>query len=264
MLIASYSNDFIGTLFSTFTSYIQRYRMYKGLPEEFKFLFSQRDELTLSDYRMKESISHGENSWNRTPIPTELKNICFWFREWKESFPSHRLERMQNIRVIPDFLTEEEIQLILTHSSGTNEYFSNENRNRNILKFSNSLEAERLARRACEALDIPYENIEGDMQIFTQYKGGQTFLHTDSIFEDVQGRRIASILFYLNDDFTGSYIDFPYIGTRIAPQKGMMIAYPLINEFNEQDVRYSHSASVLCSGVKHMSYFSLKEHPLNK
>ena len=39
MMVASHSDDFIGTICSTFTSYINRMRMYNGKKEEFKFLF---------------------------------------------------------------------------------------------------------------------------------------------------------------------------------------------------------------------------------
>lgn len=43
----------------------------------------------------------------------------------------------------------------------------------------------------------------------------------------------------------------------------MMITYPLINEWNEQDKRWSHSASVITKGTKVMCYFSIKEKPRN-
>ena len=47
LLLASYSENFVGTMLSTFTSFIQRYRLYKGKVEEFKFLYPQKDSIRL-------------------------------------------------------------------------------------------------------------------------------------------------------------------------------------------------------------------------
>lgn len=259
MLVSSHSNDFVGSMFSTFTGYIQRYRMYNGLKEDFKYLYSQRDNLKLVNNRIPED-SFGENTWNRNKLPDDLKQIAFWFREWQESYYQNSLPQI--IKAVPDFVDEETINYIMSKATST-EYFQRENRNRTVLDNINDPIINKLVKDACKVLNYNYDNIEYGLQVFTQYKGGETFLHTDSVFEDVQGKRIASVLFYLNDDFEGSYIDFPYIGIRIVPKKGMMITYPLINEWNEQDKRWSHSASVITKGTKVMCYFSIKEKPRN-
>lgn len=258
MLVASHSSDFIGTMYSTFTSYIQRYRMYNGYREDFKFLYSQDKDVSLVNGRFKES-SFGENTWNRISLSSKLKSICFWFREWQESYYQPSLK--QQIRTVPDFVSEEEIQFIISQLND-NEFFERENRNRTVLDTQSGI-LNGLVRRACKELGYDYDCVEHGLQVFKQYKDGQTFLHTDSVFEDEQGKRIASVLFYLNEDFKGSYIDFPYVGIRISPNAGTMITYPLINEWNEQDVKWSHSASVITKGYKIMSYFSIKQYSKN-
>lgn len=255
LLVASYSDDFIGTMFSTFTSYIQRYRMYNGLTEDFKFLYSQKEDVLLYNNRFKES-SFGENTWNRITINDSLRQICFWFREWQESYYQKSLK--QQVRLVPDFVDEETTKYIISKLS-TNEFFERENRNRTVLDTENDLVIKNLVVKACEELGYNPNQVEYGLQVFKQYKGGETFLHTDSVFEDERGKRIASILFYLNDEFEGSYIDFPYIGVKVKPKKGTMITYPLLNEWNEQDLRWSHSASVITKGYKIMSYFSIKQ-----
>ena len=80
LIIASYSTTFIGTLLSTYTSYIQRYRMYNFKNEQFKFLYSQRQDLILE----KGMIPKGEYSWSN--LPDSLRNIAFWISEYKESY----------------------------------------------------------------------------------------------------------------------------------------------------------------------------------
>lgn len=253
LLVASYSSDFIGTMLSTYTAYIQRYRMYNGLKEEFKYLYSQSHNIKLINNKFKEN-SFGTNTWNRIDLH-ELKPICFWFREWQESYYKNSLK--QELKIVPNFIKQQEIDFILSQLNDT-EYFARENRNRTVLNTQEGILKD-LIQRACIHLNLNYNNVEHGLQVFKQYKGGETFLHTDSIYEDAKGKRVTSVLFYLNDDFTGSYIDFPYLGVRISPSKGTMINYPLINEWNEQDILWSHSASVITKGYKVMAYFSVKE-----
>ena len=261
LLIASHSSKFIGTLFSTFTSYIQRYRKYNNLKEEFVFLYSQRDDLQLEKGKFKES-SFGEHTWNRVTIPDSLKQINFWFREWQECYKEQQSDIMQSISVHPNFLTKEECNYVIAKAQELKpEFYERENRNRLTIHVNNDTVIKSIIERACTRLGYNYNHVEPSMQIFTQYEGGQTFSHTDSLYEDYQGKRISSILFYLNQDFDGSYIDFPYIGTRIKPQTGMMFAYPLVNEYNEQDKLWTHSATLITRGTKYMMYFSLKQKP---
>lgn len=82
LIIASYSANFIGTLFSTFTSYIQRYRMYNFREEKFKFLYSQRDDLMLRNGEIQKT--NNTYSWNQ--LPYSLKDIAFWICEYQECY----------------------------------------------------------------------------------------------------------------------------------------------------------------------------------
>jgi hypothetical protein len=264
LLIASNSKEFVGTLYSTYTAYIQRYRLYRGLDEKFKYAYSQKKDLTLVNNRMK-SGSFGEHTWNRCNLSEELRAISFWFREWEECYPVSRGTAQQSVRLFPDFLTNEECQYFINKMRfDEKEFYSNEKRNRTTFQIDNDPKLKVIVEKACKLLGYDYNNIENSFQLFAQYEGGQTYSHVDSVHEDYQGKRIASILFYLNDDFDGSYIDFAYLGVRVKPKAGTMIAYPLLNEFNEQDKRWTHAASLITKGTKYMCYFSLKERPFKQ
>jgi hypothetical protein len=80
MIVASYSANFIGTLKSTFSAVIQRMRKQNGFTEDYKFLYSQDDNLILENGKMLEKV--GKYAWNKVYLPQNLKEINFWIREW--------------------------------------------------------------------------------------------------------------------------------------------------------------------------------------
>lgn len=82
LIIASYSTIFIGTLFSTYTSYIQRYRMYNFKDEKFQFLYSQREDLILNKGQILKQSNY--YSWNL--LPNSLKDMAFWISEYEECY----------------------------------------------------------------------------------------------------------------------------------------------------------------------------------
>jgi len=84
-LVASQSDIFLGTMFSTFTGYIQRKRLLNGKDRDFLYLYNQRpDCLAFRDGRILESRTAGP-TWERIRMSEELKSISFWWREWPES-----------------------------------------------------------------------------------------------------------------------------------------------------------------------------------
>lgn len=245
LLVASYSDNFKGTLLSTFTSYIQRYRKYNNLKEDFIYLYKQKDE----DFTEQ---SFGEYKWNRVNNGI-FKDSCFWYREWDNCYYNNKTSE---ITIVPDFLTNFEINK-LTSNLQDNEYFQNENRNRTVI---NKLEVKDLVEKICLKLNLNYNNIEEGIQVFKQLEGGQTFLHTDSVYKNETGKqRTRSVLLYLNEDFKGSVIEFPTLGISIPAKKGLMISYPLLDEWNRQDIRMAHQTSLITEGYKVMAYLSIME-----
>lgn len=99
-LVAARARDFVGTMTSTFTSLIQRWRGTAGLDERFKFLWNElpaaaavlergrtpiNDEIPMRpDGTMIEQYE-GPYSWNR--FDPRLNSA--WMREWPESFVGH-------------------------------------------------------------------------------------------------------------------------------------------------------------------------------
>jgi hypothetical protein len=90
-LIASQSDIFLGTMFSTFTGYIQRRRLLNGKKGGFLYLYNQcPGGLAFEDGRIPESGTSGP-TWERIAMSDELRSICFWWREWPESvYPQER------------------------------------------------------------------------------------------------------------------------------------------------------------------------------
>lgn len=92
------------------------------------------------------------------------------------------------------------------------------------------------------------KNIE-PTQFLSYPVGGHYIEHNDSEnFEDGEWKRIAprdiSILFYLNDNYTGGELEFTQLGLKIKPKTGMMIAFPSYKEF-------SHKVHPVTSGKRY-------------
>ena len=97
-LVAAESQDFIGTMTSTFTSIIQRYRANGGRRELFKFFWNElpdpQDRLERGRHPVSECVPldrgvmieefDGPYSWNRY----SQRLAPSWMREWPESFLS--------------------------------------------------------------------------------------------------------------------------------------------------------------------------------
>lgn len=92
------------------------------------------------------------------------------------------------------------------------------------------------------------KNIE-PTQFLSYPVGGHYIEHNDSEnFENGQWVRIAnrdiSILFYLNDNYTGGELEFTQLGLTIKPKTGMMIAFPSYKEF-------AHKVHPVTSGTRY-------------
>ena len=100
MIIASYSKDFIGTLASTFTSYINRMRMYNGYQEEFKFLFPMfgvpLDQRGCMVYKNGYNIH--KSTWSQLEMG-DMLGVSFWAREWPELQP----KTLKGYKYVPSF-----------------------------------------------------------------------------------------------------------------------------------------------------------------
>lgn len=95
-LVAAEAQEFIGTMTSTFTGIIQRYRGNRGKAEAFRYLWNELPESDQGVERGRHAISEcipldrgemieqfqGPYSWNRV---SQLLNPA-WMREWPESF----------------------------------------------------------------------------------------------------------------------------------------------------------------------------------
>ncbi|MBM3207926.1 MAG: 2OG-Fe(II) oxygenase [Chlamydiae bacterium] len=90
-------------------------------------------------------------------------------------------------------------------------------------------------------------------------EGGHYIEHNDSEnFKNGKLERLyprdVSIIFYLNDEFTGGELEFTHLGVTIKPKSGMMVAFPSYIEF-------SHKVHPVKSGERHalVSWIETKE-----
>jgi len=97
---------------------------------------------------------------------------------------------------------------------------------------------------------IPYANRYGiqdmlfpeDFQLL-KYSGGQHYKpHSDGGTSFVP--RQVTALCYLNDDYEGGELEFPYFGIKLKPQKGMLVMFP-------SNFAYAHAALPVTEGVKY-------------
>ncbi len=90
--IASLADTFAGTLFSSFTSEIQRARGFRGDP---RFLYCYNDwphHAHVAFERCEFMATHrGPYTWNRIRFPVDPR-ACSWLRDWPEAFRDVRIE----------------------------------------------------------------------------------------------------------------------------------------------------------------------------
>jgi predicted 2-oxoglutarate/Fe(II)-dependent dioxygenase YbiX len=70
------------------------------------------------------------------------------------------------------------------------------------------------------------------------------------------GRSISAIC-YLNNDFEGGEIEFPFFGIKISPQPGMLMLFP-------SNFAYSHVAHPITAGTKYAMVTWLKDRQLDR
>lgn len=76
-----------------------------------------------------------------------------------------------------------------------------------------------------------------------KYSGGQQYKpHSDGGTSAVP-RQVTAIC-YLNNDYEGGEIEFPYFGVKIKPEPGMLILFP-------SNFAYAHAALPVTSGTKY-------------
>lgn len=81
-----------------------------------------------------------------------------------------------------------------------------------------------------------------DFQLL-KYSGGQEYKpHSDGGTSFIP-RQVTAIC-YLNDDYTGGELEFPYFGIKLQPQKGMLVLFP-------SNFAYAHAALPVSEGIKY-------------
>lgn len=80
------------------------------------------------------------------------------------------------------------------------------------------------------------------LRLYRYAPGQRHGAHWDSVVELADGRRsLLTLVFYLNDDFTGGETDFPELGERVRPLRGRALLF---------QHRVLHEASEVLTGEK--------------
>ena len=256
LLVATAAKEFIGTMLSTYSGFIHQYRRQRGNYSGFKFLYSQFATIKLKDGEISRSFN-GEYSWNRLHLNGDVKNTLNWMMEHPECYPNFDLNIDDSIKIYPNFLSEEEINYFTSLiEAKTIEHIAFENRDRAVIYMDQDEVLKQVVQRITSTPAMQSETFENGMQLFKQYKGGDTGLHCDSLASNTGELRYNSALLYLNEDYAGGCLEFPYLHTRISPTKGMMVSYPVVNKYGEQMQKYAHSSSVVTKGFKLVCYLA--------
>jgi hypothetical protein len=260
LLVATQADCFMGTMISTFTGIIQQVRRQYGDYTPFKYLYSQLEIIKLKAGEINDTSGYAwGNTWNRLELPDNFRKTLFFFMEYPECYPNKAFTFDYAVKVFPEFLSTMEIEeLTKAFEFDITDYDAKQKRNRTILYLDQHEVLRNAAMRVLKNSGITDYSFENDVQVFEQHKGGETFLHSDTLSGSTMVKRSASVLFYLNDDYDGGCVDFPYINTRIMPSKGMMIYFPIVNKYGQQAEDFAHSAGVITRGYKRMCYLTLK------
>ena len=85
-LVAVRAEIFVGTMYSSFTALIQRWRGILGKAVEFLYCYSDWDPRLIPFQNCEfVPVQDGHYSWNRILYPVE-PSVHSWFREWPEAF----------------------------------------------------------------------------------------------------------------------------------------------------------------------------------
>lgn len=191
------------------------------------------------------------------------------------------------IYVKPNFLNKEQIQTILNYALDKNTKFlkgavekqSNKANNKQVVEQNlqsrdvdiivntqqiqqqlNKIIKEAYQQELAKRYNVEFNFFETP-HILRYQQGGHYVLHNDADDLDrdkMQPKRGIdrdfSVLVYLNDDFTGGELDFPWQNLRVIPEPGMLVAFP-------SDYRFIHRANPVKSGtrVSIVSWGSIKK-----
>jgi prolyl 4-hydroxylase len=114
------------------------------------------------------------------------------------------------------------------------------------------------ARRVAQVVGEPFENQEDTMVL--RYLPGEAYDdHYDFVdprvpqFQrelELQGQRIATVLIYLNEQYTGGETEFPELGWRYRGSQGDALAWRNVTAAGQPDMRTLHAGRPPVSGEK--------------
>lgn len=104
---------------------------------------------------------------------------------------------------------------------------------------------------------------QGEALTILRYAPGQEFrLHMDAI-AGAGNQRIATMLLYLNDDFTGGETVFPDLGLTVRPKRGDALLFRNVDARGHGDARMRHAGNPVRSGTKWLATRWIRARPFS-
>ncbi|XP_055852421.1 prolyl 4-hydroxylase subunit alpha-1-like [Episyrphus balteatus] len=122
------------------------------------------------------------------------------------------------------------------------------------LKYNVMRETKRLRRRLGDITGLDMLANE-ELQVANYGIGGHyephfDFFENDNAFEEQDGNRIATAIFYLTDVEQGGATGFPYLKRAVQPKKGSLMFWYNLHKDGEKDFRTKHAACPVLKGSK--------------
>ena len=122
--------------------------------------------------------------------------------------------------------------------------------------------------RICKKFNYKLENCE-PLQVVKYEPGGFFKTHVDACCEDtlickkensLVGKRLATIIIYLNDDYEGGETEFVLLDKKIKPEKNTAVLFMNVGENdNKCHLLSHHRGNNIISGTKYICNIWIRE-----
>lgn len=166
-----------------------------------------------------------------------------------KSITKEQKEQGYDIQEIPNFLTHEECDNIITESTGqlfpsrvyseSDDVLSTSMRQSNQCWLDDSYNCAKLVSDKVTNYTKTNKNKQEQLQVVQYTKGGFFNPHYDACdgnseyckrMDGSMGPRLYTVLIYLNDDFEGGETVFPKINKIVKPEKGKAVLFKNVDE----------------------------------
>jgi prolyl 4-hydroxylase len=178
-------------------------------------------------------------------------------------------------KIIPDFITDNEAKYIIEEGSKNLQNSSvvsgvdlNVRKSQTNILNNNDPTIRQIIERACQLTNLPFKNVE-PIQMLKYDSDGYYNQHYDSCpdendhcrrFVETGGQRVATVIIYLNDDYTGGTTKFINLGEEFHPVKySALLFYSMDKGQTKTHPLSLHAGMPLKNGTKYIANIWFRE-----